>query len=675
MEDRKRPAHYDHDDGGPPAKKQATSVNGASKNHSDSDMPWKDDLERYQKDAIYRQMQEYKRERNTLEGKLSEMAKKSAYHDDHLRIIDAWFKQVIDEVRLLAGGSKNADHTLCNGDSTSFASSLMFVNNEKFEEHLQSRSQDIQSTISQLFTKLPQASPDVVELQSRLANLLAAEKSHIAELDRARAEKEQLEDRLENASLRYMVAEKKLDRSKSATVAKLEKQAILGGGNDSGSGIGGGGGGGEGSGKVKSEGPGGPNGVAEGGEVIADAESERREAIAVSQKRQEQIQKLEAENEKLTGEVTTWTVKMSRLSDEDYSRTDLFKTLKSQHEDVIKRVNDLKATNDKLREEAEKLQAERTAYQLQLENESKIAISEAESHLARAESDLARVRTHRDEVLADNTMRKAALDQKRTTSDRIQELAAAKDGRITALESEIERLRSEAGQPISASDSQAQYYSLSIEELQAKCLSTDQRYTMLSSELKSAEAAYRKAVATTNKSVADLGLQEERISRLIAEKSKADQKYFTTMKALEAAQGEAKTLKVQNYKSSEIVTSLKDAETHTRLAVVNLEKQLEASKDALNTSTNQLRSSQQHVSEHKSSIEGLKAQITELNHSLRAKDNSLTSVSKSYRDAEVELEQLKVRLEETKKGLESWKTKGLGNQSGEYEMLRVSIPF
>lgn len=45
MEERKRPASYEHEDSAPPLKKQATSVNGSSKAHPDSDMPWKDELE------------------------------------------------------------------------------------------------------------------------------------------------------------------------------------------------------------------------------------------------------------------------------------------------------------------------------------------------------------------------------------------------------------------------------------------------------------------------------------------------------------------------------------------------------------------------------------------------------------------------------------------------------
>lgn len=45
MEERKRPASQDNGDIAPPHKRQATSVNGASKPHPDADMPWQDDLE------------------------------------------------------------------------------------------------------------------------------------------------------------------------------------------------------------------------------------------------------------------------------------------------------------------------------------------------------------------------------------------------------------------------------------------------------------------------------------------------------------------------------------------------------------------------------------------------------------------------------------------------------
>lgn len=48
----------------------------------------------YTKGAIYRQMQEYSRKASTAESRLEELHKRSVHHDDHLRLIDAWWRQV-----------------------------------------------------------------------------------------------------------------------------------------------------------------------------------------------------------------------------------------------------------------------------------------------------------------------------------------------------------------------------------------------------------------------------------------------------------------------------------------------------------------------------------------------------------------------------------------------------
>ena len=47
-------------------------------------------------------MQEYKREKVSLETKVKELSKAAIYHNDHLRVIDAWYNQVrsFSEIRL-----------------------------------------------------------------------------------------------------------------------------------------------------------------------------------------------------------------------------------------------------------------------------------------------------------------------------------------------------------------------------------------------------------------------------------------------------------------------------------------------------------------------------------------------------------------------------------------------
>ncbi|EED12477.1 histone ubiquitinationc protein (Bre1), putative [Talaromyces stipitatus ATCC 10500] len=654
MEDRKRPAVHDQNDAAPPSKRQATSVNG-NKPHPDADMPWKDDLERFTKDAIWRQMQEFKREKVTLESKVKEMTKAATYHQDHLRIIDAWFKQLIDEVRILFG-----DNNVNGKDHAPFQTSLLFEDDENFQKHLKNRSSDIKDTVSKLIAKAPQATQELSELQRQLSKKLAEEKVTIVELEKALSERQQFEEQLEAASLRYMMAEKKLDRARSMTVAKLEKQYILGAQRP----------GGDGPSSATREDTATPvNGATPSPEKNADLEEAYNKTLALSQKQREQLDTLEAENAKLTSEITALNIKNSKLTDDDYAHTDLFKQLKLQYEDVIKRVNHLEALNVQLREEAGKLQAERAAYRNNLDAEKQKEIEEKDAQLQKAESDLARIRSTRDELLADQQMRKATQEQESTAASKAQELAAAREAQIESLESEVERLRIRVD---GLKDGNAEHIEgLSVEDLRIKYLNLDRQYAMLNKELTSMQTVCKKYSSLASQKVADISALEEKAQRLAAEKSKADQKYFAVMKSKEVRDAEVRTLRLQNLKSSDIISQLKDAETATRSLVANLEKQIAEGKEALTSVSNKYRASQQQNTENILTIDGLKAQVAELKSLMSAKDSTLASTSAACRKAEAEVESLKSTLSDTKKSLENWKTKSLGNSSSEYEMLRT----
>jgi E3 ubiquitin-protein ligase BRE1 len=236
-----------------------------------------------------RQMYEYKREKQTLESRLNQMSKAATHHNDHLRVIDSWFNQLIDEVKVLLGSQEVKE--------TTFKSSLQFEDAEGFESHLKSRSDDIREIISQFQSKLADASPDVTSLQSKLAKKLAEEKVTIAELEKALAEKQQLEESLEAACMRYMVAEKKLDRARSVTATKL--QYIMGGNRPNTEVA-----------QTKRE----ESSPANGGTPVGDRSVELEEAnnklSAVSEKQKEQLQKLEAENASLLSQITELKVKV-----------------------------------------------------------------------------------------------------------------------------------------------------------------------------------------------------------------------------------------------------------------------------------------------------------------------------------------------------------------------------
>lgn len=357
----------------------------------------------------------------------------------------------------------------------------------------------------------------------------------------------------------------------------------------------------------------------------------------------------------------------SKFTDDDYAHTDLFKLLRSQYDDIVKRINHLEATNVQLREEAEKYRSERTAYKIQVEDETQSTIAEKEAQLMRAETDLARIRNARDELLADQQMRKAAQDQKKTSSLKLQELADAREARITALESESQRLRLQ----IEGSKSADNINDMPLEELRAKYTSLERQYSMLNTELTSMQTAYTKFATLASQKVTDFGAMEEKVARLTAEKSKADQKFFAAMKSKEARDVEVRTLRMQSSKTSDIVAQLKESEAATRSLVSNMDKQASETKEALNAALNKHRAIQQQLTESNILMEGLKNQVAELKGLSISKDSSLGTTASALRQAETEVAGLKQSLSDTKKSLDNWKNKSLGNSSSEYEMLRV----
>lgn len=183
-----------------------------------------------------------------------------------------------------------------------FKSSLQFEDVAEFEAHLKSRSDDIREVISQLQTvEAAKVSPEINDLQSQLAKRLAEEKVTIAKLEKTLSEKQQLEESLESASLRYMMAERKLDRAKSLTVAKLEKQHMTGSQKPSSEG------------EVKREDSAPANGGTPVGERANELEETNSRLSVQSERLKEQVQKLETENLNLQNQITESKIKVCSL--------------------------------------------------------------------------------------------------------------------------------------------------------------------------------------------------------------------------------------------------------------------------------------------------------------------------------------------------------------------------
>ncbi|KAI8677092.1 E3 ubiquitin protein ligase [Fusarium sp. Ph1] len=662
MEDRKRPAISSADDLAPPSKRVA--VNGSKAKDDSLEMKEESWIEAYTKGAIYRQMQEYSRKAATYESRLEELHKRSVHHDDHLRIIDAWWRQVLEEIELLAdsdttsstpsGMNPHNPHPT-SADSAAeppYLSGVSFKDLHDFQKHLQDKGKSIKSKAESLLAHLAASrgsiDPSVSKLESKVSGLLAAQKEYLFKLDRLSSEKDQLSEQLNAATLRYFKAEKKLDRAKSSQVQKLEQQAFANATRPSASGD-----------------AGAESGETNGnsGEILLKYE----EATAAATKQKEQLDAILAEIKTLQDENSTLKAKRDTLTDEDFIRTDVFKQFKNQNEDLIKRINTLEATNKQLREEAEKLQAERSAFRSQLEADANQVTQELEAEIMSRDQDLARVRSARDELLAENTQSKARLEQERGSMEQIKDLASAKDDRITALELELSRLTSSVEQEKFNPDDE----NLTVDELRLKYRKLQQDFDSINLELPAIEKAYKKMKELAHRKAMDSSAMEERMTILIAEKSKADQKYFAARKDADTRNNEIRSLRHQNSKSSEIIAQLKELEMQNRTLLSNLEKQLADLKQANASLVSENKKAEATSLEAVRRTDSLNKQVSDLTNLVKSKDAASAVVRERNTMQETEVEKLKVRIEHVQKDRDSWKNKALSNSSEEEEMLRT----
>ena len=451
-----------------------------------------------------------------------------------------------------------------------------------------------------------------------------------------------------------------MDRVKSAQVQKLEQQALA---ND-----------------TKRESP------EEESKDLAEPQGNKAELVqkyqeehAVVTRQQDQIQSILEEIKGLQEENSSLKSRREALTDDDFIRTEVFKQFKTKCEELIKQVNHLEATNTQLKEDIEKLNSERTTFKKQLEAEAQALTQELDTDLVARDNDLARLRSARDELLAENTMRKASQEQHHSALEHLKELVGAKDERITALESEVSRLRpaDDQQQAAAAAGPDAELEKLGHDDLLARHLKLQQDYQAVMTELPAMEKAYRKAMALSNKKVMDFEALEARNSILTAEKNKADQKYFAARKDADTRNSEVRALRMQNAKSAEVVAQLKEVEAQNRMLLSNLEKQLSDLRQTNAALAGENRKLEAAAAEAGRRVEAARKEAGDLSALVKTKDGAMADMRERNLALEAEAERLRVRMDSLQKDRDGWKAKADGNSSDVEKGLRVSFlpPF
>ncbi|CAI4217585.1 unnamed protein product [Parascedosporium putredinis] len=511
-----------------------------------------------------------------------------------------------------------------------YLTGVTFEDSTDFQKHLDEKAKGLKSKAEALLNHLAASRgstvPNLSVLEERIGKLLASQKDY------------------------FVKAEKKLDRVKSAQVQELEKKALA---NDT----------------KQSSPTSEAKPASESNGVSPEVLQKYEEELAVVARQKEQIQSVLDEIKALQEENSTLKARRETLTDEDYIRTDVFKLFKTKTEELIKQVNHLEATNTQLKEDIEKLSAERTNFKRQVEVDSQALTQELDTDLLARDHDIARLRSARDELLADNTMRRASQEQHQTALEHIKELVSSKDDRIAALESEINRLRPTSDEEMA--DPDAELDGLERDALVTKHRKLQQDYQAVSNELPAMEKAYRKAMALSHKKVMDFEALENRVGILTAEKSKADQKYFAARKDADTKMSEIRTLRVQCGKSTEIIAQLKDVEAQNRILLGNLEKQVSDLRQANMTLASENKRLEATSTEASRKVEAYKKEVSDLSGLVKSKDATVAAMRERNITLEAETDRLKIRVETLQKDKDGWKVKAESNSSDVEKGLRT----
>lgn len=546
-----------------------------------------------------------------------------------------------------------------NGNT--FVSRVLQADDEAIKTITDGRLQELKEAFGSLIAKVPHANPDITQLQNELSRMIASESVHIKNYEKTQASMGALKDLCDEYKYKWGLAKTQLGKAQSQACQYLEMQTRKQAGPPE---------------SVETKKPNGENnnGEIEQTSVAVDEEVSlaRRAAEAEVQQRKEQVHQLEDELSKLNSQLTSTTTRLGSLTDDDYAKTDLFKSIKSQFEEVVSRVNDLQATNTQLRDEAKKLQAERTQYRIQMDEECRTNCTEMESKMARQEEDVQRLRAERDHAHMTRTTLETTQARHDESLSTLTALNEATEEKVKSLETEVSRLRIQLGEQQPTDESLSHLADQDADTIKNEYAKLHSSFKMLNQELSSMQTAATKfnAIAST-KARAILQIEAE-LERLREVKNKSELVRFNEKQVLEKRMLETETMRKQASKSAEIIAQLKDSEYKCRELCTNLEKQVAEYQHQLSSLTDQTRSLTLQSTQSKEAADLLRSQVSELTKAIVAKDETIAATGRAQRDAEAEVASLRVKVVDAKKKVDEWRNKTRSDPTDEMEMLRVS---
>lgn len=615
--DRKRPANGEDS----VAKRAAHPLHELS----DDGPLTQQDVVYFQKEAIWRQMHHYKTQVRLLTRDLSHFKAQYEASEARLGVVDAWYLQLVETFGLDKNG-EGADEGV-----------FVKLENE-VDTTLERRRRQLNQLVAPILqnTKLDVDAKLVLEKYEALSQehaALKAEKDTLARL------KEDLSNRLDTLQQELLVLLKEHDRAQLKTLQRIDE-------------------------RVKDEEP--------AGEPTPEALAKPEEAEPLFKNEYEavliEVAELKAVNETLKkqlDEITTkYTAtqkenvslenKLTELTEEDLRHVPAYAGLVEKSAALSTDLAESSRLKDKLAAKVGELEASTADIANIINQELAADNKRLKEQQNRLEQDLVRIRTARDELLSKQTILKAEAENKQT-NDALQQLNKV-------LSQQLDNLQRER-----TADA-AKFEDLDKPELL-------KRIGILSAEMVEIEAAFQETRQVSLQKL-DLAIDSDNlVKKLTIEKTKADQKYFASMRVKDSLSAENKVLKSQVAKSQELINKLNDLEKTYLLKIDLLTKSVSDYKSIRELSIRENSSLQEKLKHALSRRAGLEAELKSVKAALADTKTANADYEAQLQNNEIQVNRLESRLKHTENLLAKYKANNtaglLAEDEKQLEALRL----
>lgn len=367
--------------------------------------------------------------------------------------------------------------------------------------------------------------------------------------------------------------------------------------------------------------------------------------------------------------------RLANLSDSDLQQSHVFRSLRRKLDELNYQLDKVDALNAQYQREKSILISERAGFQEKLRRDTDFRMEELQERTNRAESDVARIREARDEILGALNIKKAQEAEKLKSFDHLNELVEIRDSRIKSLEQEIKRIKDETSRDDTNSSSSSSGVisaeiedNTPIEELREMVKKLKRQNASLVEELPDLEAAFNSAHQKATSKIMDFVEREAKMSKLVAEKAKADEKYFSAMRAKDALNLEYQRIRSQLTRNAEYVQQLKESESKCQHQVGALEHRVEEQSAKLTSLERERSALSSKLGEADRRIDSMRTIADRLSTEVKSKDRDIRNEVESRRNADQEIAKLKKQLDIALIGQRDASSSGGGSASDRSDM-------